>query len=101
MPFEKGNNIGKGRPKGKENKNKRRFIVALQDMFENNEDKIAGWLDQIAKDDPKEALNQLNKWAEFCFPKLNRTELTGDKDNPLEIKSIIIEHVKTENKDTQ
>jgi hypothetical protein len=51
---------GAGRKKGQPDDNKRNFRVALQDMFENNADKIAGWLEEVAQDNPMEALNQLN-----------------------------------------
>lgn len=86
MPFEKGKSgNAKGKPKGLVNKSKREFTVSLREMFEGNADKIAGWLEEIAKDDPKEALNQLNRWAEFCFPKLARNELTGKEGNELKI----------------
>lgn len=90
MPFEKGNKLQV--PRTKPNKDKRRFKVKLEEMFENNADKIAGWLEELAEGkvdpenpkkflvepDPKEALNQLNRWAEYCYPKLARTENTHE-----------------------
>ena len=86
MPFEKGNKLQV--PRKKPNKGKRRFKVALQDMFENNADNIAGWLDEIAKEDPAEALNQLNKWMEFCYPKLARVENKHEGEVDVNINEI-------------
>jgi len=41
------------------------------------------WIDRVAKKNPKAALELLVKVAEFCLPKLQRTELTGANGSPL------------------
>lgn len=73
--FEKGNTAGKGRPKGLPNKETSRFKEALSELFEKNADNMIGWLEQI--DEPKERFDILNKFAEFIYPKLQRTEMSG------------------------
>jgi hypothetical protein len=90
---------GAGRKKGVPNKDNRRFKVALFDMFENKADKIEGWLDEVAADDPNKALDHLNKWAEYIFPKLQRTEQQQlDKDgNKADAGiAITIKHIKSD-----
>lgn len=99
MPFEKGQ--GKIHPlQGKHGKLNpvRRALAAL---IEDNADEMQDWLRQVADGiplrhgnrkvpgkfvvppDPGKALDLLLKVAEFNVPKLQRTELAGDAENPL------------------
>lgn len=86
MPFEKGNKLGKGRPKGGQNKENERFKDALSHLFEENADNLMGWLSQV--DNPKERFDILAKFADYLFPKLARTELSGIDDNPIQVEDV-------------
>ena len=61
-----------------------RQSIAL--FVENNVDRLQGWLDAIAEDEklgPKVAYDCFMSVVEYHVPKLARTEITGDPDNPL------------------
>ena len=72
MPFEKGNKLGKGRPKGSENKVTRVVKDAVQDAF----DELGGaqYLLQVARDDPKTFCGLLGR----VIPTQVNAELKGD-----------------------
>ena len=65
---------GPGRPKGLPNKSTINARAAIADFVEGNVDRLTGWLDQIAEDDPKEAFNCFMSVVEFHVPKLLRSE---------------------------
>lgn len=88
--FVKGNKLG-GRQKGIPNKDTSRFKEALNELFEKNADNMIGWLEQI--DEPKERFDILNKFAEFIFPKLQRTEMTGADGGAIEHKHNVVKRV--------
>lgn len=83
MPFEKGHKKQGGREKGQGNKDLEPIRKAFKDFVEGN-------LEQVQKDynDLKTAKDRLYfilNIAEYCIPKLQRTELTGKdgKDFPI------------------
>ena len=72
-----------GRPKGSPNKVTMQAREAIAMFVEGNVDRLTGWLDRIAEDDPKDAFNAFMSVVEYHVPKLARTEHVGDKDNPV------------------
>ena len=53
---------------------------------EDNADRMQGWLEQVAKDDPAKALDLMGRLAEYVIPRLSRSELRGaDGDGRLVI----------------
>ena len=85
---------GSGRPKGSPNKVTKEFRETVKQLLEDNADNVGIWLTQVAagtedsKPDPKGALDMLSKLAEFASPKLARTELAGDKENPIIVQTV-------------
>lgn len=79
---------GMGRPKGSPNKVTKQFRDTIQQLLDNNSENVEIWLTQVAigdddnKPDPKGALDMLAKLAEFAAPKLARTEVVGDEQQP-------------------
>jgi len=79
---------GSGRPKGVPNKATKQFRETIQQLLDNNSENVEKWLTQVAigdddnKPDPKGALDMLAKLAEFAAPKLARTEVVGDEQQP-------------------
>lgn len=79
---------GSGRPKGSPNKVTKQFRDTIQQLLDNNAENVEKWLTEVAtgsddvKPDPKGALDMLAKLAEFAAPKLARTEVVGDKEQP-------------------
>ena len=77
-----------GRKPGIPNKVTQEFRVTVKNLLEDNAENVALWLGQVAQDDPKGALDMLTKLAEFASPKLARTELSGDKENPIIVQTV-------------
>lgn len=82
---------GKGRPPGSVNKATKTFRETVSAMLEGNAENVQKWLETVAygdgdlvKPDPKGALTLMAQLAEYATPKLARTEIAGDADNPLE-----------------
>ena len=83
---------GGGSRKGVPNKVTREFRETVRNLLEDNSENVGRWLLLVAegdgsengRPDPGKALDLLVKLAEFAAPKLNRTEVVGDADQPLE-----------------
>ncbi len=54
-------------------------------FVEGNMDRLQGWLDEIAKDDPEKAFSLFQSVIEYHVPKLARSEITGKDGGPLEL----------------
>lgn len=82
-----------GRPKGVPNKATTRFKTALNLLFEENADKMMGWLEEV--NDPKDRFDILSKFVEILYPKLARQEQqTLDKDGkPTDPPKVVVEIV--------
>ena len=96
--------IRKGKPKGLPktggrlvgvpNKVTQEFRETVSQLLEYNKDTVSVWLTQVAsgtedsKPDPKGALDMITKLAEFAAPKLARTEIAGDKENPIIVQTV-------------
>lgn len=83
--FKKGNPGGPGRKKGVPNKATDDLRKFLKSFCEKNADKMQGWLDRTARKDPLGALKVLEALCEFSLPKLSRTEMVGDPNQPIEV----------------
>lgn len=84
-------NRGRGRPKGSVNKATKTFRETVSAMLEGNAENVQKWLETVAygdgdlvKPDPKGALTLMAQLAEYATPKLARTEMVGDENNPLQ-----------------
>jgi hypothetical protein len=82
-----------GRKSGVPNKATREFRETVRLVLEQNSENVGRWLALVAegdgtdtgKPDPGKALDLLAKLAEFAAPKLARTELAGDAEQPVHI----------------
>ena len=80
MAFKKGQSGNPlGRPKGSGNSNARVIREKFNEVVENQLENIDGWLLEIAKEDPKAALEMIIKLAEYCLPKLSRVQSTTEQ----------------------
>lgn len=86
-----------GRPKGSVNKTTNTIREAFTKLVEDNLDNMTKWLEDVAKVSPKEALDILNKMAEYTTPKLARVENKIETDE--EINEVTIQIVKRSDKD--
>ena len=85
-------NRGRGRPKGAVNRVTNEFRETVRCLLEDNSENVSKWLKLVAegdevkdiRPDPYKALDMISKLAEYATPKLARTELTGNADQPIE-----------------
>jgi hypothetical protein len=94
-------NRGRGRPPGSVNKATKTFRETVSAMLEGNAENVQKWLETVAygdgdqvKPDPKGALTLMAQLAEYATPKLARTEMVGDPDNPMQtVNKVVFEVV--------
>lgn len=88
MPYAKGQSGNPaGKPKGAANKATTLAREAIALFVDRNTERLQGWLDDIAAEDPQAAFDSFMKVVEYHVPKLQRTEHTG-KDGKEEITII-------------
>lgn len=93
---------GPGRPSGSPNKATSDARQAIAQFVDGNAHRLTEWLDKVAEGvkttdpetgeekyvvqpNPAKAFDMFQSVVEYHIPKLARTELAGDKDNPLEV----------------
>ena len=96
MAFTEGHKKIGGRQKGTPNKNTNTIREAFTKLVEDNLENMTTWLNKVAKDSPKEALDIINKMAEYTTPKLARVENKIETDET--INEVKIEIVKRSDK---
>lgn len=73
-----------GRKPGSQNKYTKQVKEAFGMLLNNNLDNLSNWLEQVAQDDPKEALKIIMALSERFVPKLSQQQLTdADGENLL------------------
>lgn len=78
----KGKKTG-GRVAGVANKATSDAREAISAFVDGNSDKLNGWLDRIAENDPDAAFRAFMSVVEYHIPKLARQEHVGDKGKPI------------------
>lgn len=84
--FKKGHEKKGGRQKGTPNKATKDVREAIAVFARGNVERLQGWLDAIAEENPEKAADLYVKLLEYHVPKLARSEIAGDPDNPLVVK---------------
>jgi hypothetical protein len=87
MATKEGEKTG-GRKKGVQNKVTRDLKEAFVLLAENNLDKLQGWIDDIAVDDPKGAILIFFNMAEFILGRQSRTDVKIDSKTEATINII-------------
>jgi len=75
-----------GRKPGVPNKTTTEFKDALNRLLNQSAPHFAEWLDAVG---PDRRLELLGKLAEYCHPKLGRTEVTGKDGEPVKVVEIV------------
>jgi len=76
---------GPGRKKGIPNKVNGEARLVLAQMVESMAPKVAGWIEEVAADDPGKAAGLFLAACEYFIPKLGRTEVTGPDGGPQQV----------------
>jgi hypothetical protein len=90
MPFEKGNQLGKGRPAGQLNRSTEQAKLTIARLANRGLDNISEDLEKIRKQDPLEAAKLYLKLLEYIVPKKTQMELSGQIDQRIHQISINI-----------
>jgi hypothetical protein len=97
MSIKQQTNNPKGRPAGSPNKSTAAAREAIAKFVDGNAHKMEEWLVQVAtgvKNDedkyivlpnPEKAFGMLQSVMEYHVPKLARTEVIGDEDQPMKV----------------
>ncbi|SHG34823.1 hypothetical protein SAMN05444483_10990 [Salegentibacter echinorum] len=67
--------------KGVPNKSTKEIREAYQLLVEKNIKKMSTWLNKVAKEDPAKALDIMHKFSDYLLPKLNRTEISDERND--------------------
>ncbi len=83
MAFEKGvSGNPNGRPVGASSEQTKKMKAAFAYLIEGNLDRLTEWLDQIAEQDPKAAMDIIIRLSERFVPKLSQQQLVdGEGEN--------------------
>lgn len=92
MPFEKGHTKARGRVAGSKNKATQSAREAIARFVDNNSERLQGWLEKVAKDNPEKAFAMFQSMVEYHIPKLQRSTIEGDPDKPIN-HSITVNYV--------
>ena len=76
-----------GRSKGTPNKVASDIREKFNLLIEGQLDNLDGWINEVAKNDPKAALDTIIKLAEFVIPKLSRIQTNQE---PQEVKQFVV-----------
>ena len=97
--FEKGNKLGKGRPKGSPNRSTEMMKVNLARAVNMGLDFLKEDYQKLREEDPAKALNILTKLMEYSIPKLKSVdmEVKGEINNKIEKITIEIKDGKNKN----
>ena len=74
-----------GRPKGSPNVKTKAIREAYKEFIENNAPKFEEWLERVAETNPAKAIELVSNLSDYVLPKLARTEIVGDEEQPLSI----------------
>lgn len=91
---------GAGRPKGVPNKATSDARAAIAAFVDGNVERLNGWLDRIAEDEPKQAFDCFMSVIEYHIPKLARSEHTGKNGEALFPQKVEIVLVAAKPKDS-
>jgi hypothetical protein len=99
MAFQKGNQLGKGRPPGQLNRSTEQAKLAIARIANGGLDILREDLEKIRKDNPIEAAKLYLRLLEYIVPKKSSVELKGEIDQRIHQISVNINKSGSEHRD--
>lgn len=90
MPFEPGNKLSKGRPKGAINRSTEMMKLSIARATNRVLDKLPTIMEEMVKKDPKGAVDLALKMLEFHMPKMSRIEMKAEVEQRIQQISVNI-----------
>jgi len=90
MAFQKGNQLGKGRPKGAVNRSTEMMKLSIARATNKVLDDLPKIMEEMMKKDPKSAVDLALKMLEFHMPKLSRVEMKAEVEQKIQQISVNI-----------
>lgn len=90
MAFEKGNQLGRGRPKGALNRSTEMMKLSLARATNKVMDNLPQMMEDMMKKDPSRAVDLALKMLEFHLPKQSRVELKGEIEQRIQAINVNI-----------
>ena len=90
MPFEKGNKLGLGRPKGGLNRSSEQAKLAVARIANQGLDAFREDIDRIRKENPIEAAKLYLRLLEYIVPKKASMELSGEINQRIQQSTVNI-----------
>jgi len=91
MPFEKGNKLSTGRPKGAINRSTEMMKLSIARATNRVLDKLPTIMEEMIKKDPKGAVDLALKMLEFHMPKMSRIEMKAEVEQRIQQISVNIQ----------
>ncbi|CAB4215450.1 hypothetical protein UFOVP1475_17 [uncultured Caudovirales phage] len=88
MGFQKGNQLGKGRPPGAINRTTEQMRLTINRAVNNTLSTIQSDLEELKKTDPVKALELSMKLMEYAMPKMRSIDIKGTMEVNARIQSI-------------
>lgn len=90
MPFQKGNKLSTGRPKGAINRSTEMMKLSIARATNRVLDKLPTIMEEMIKKDPKGAVDLALKMLEFHMPKMSRVEMKAEVEQRIQQISVNI-----------
>ncbi len=84
MPFQKGNKLSKGRPKGAINRSTEMMKLSVARATNQVLDDLPKLMEDMKKKDPTKAVEIALKLLEFHLPKQSRVEMKGEIEQKIQ-----------------
>lgn len=91
MPFQKGNQLSKGRPHGALNRSTEQAKLAVARLANQGLDALREDIEKIRKQDPVEAAKLYMKLLEYIVPKKAQMEISGEINQKIQQISVNIQ----------
>lgn len=91
MPFQKGHNLSKGRPKGASNRSTEMMKINVARAVNMGLDYLKEDYEKIRKEDPAKALQILTKLMDFTLPRMKAVDMKVEGEINAKVEGIKVD----------